>query len=131
MRAVFAFAFSLAPLVFAPNALAANGSAEPAEEAVRCEIRTTPIPDGVHLAAIATSRIAVTGMFEFEIRKSGGGGTANTAQSGTFSVEAGGTTTLGEVNLGLSGGNSTYTADLMVEWDGGRTSCSASHPERS
>lgn len=123
MRSVHFFALSSMLLAIGHPGFAGYGLAEVTEQGVECEISVTRSARSVELAGTVVSGISATGTFEFDVEKAGGGGTATSSQSGTFSVEAGGTAVLGEVTLGMHGTDAAYEARLTVEWQGGKTSC--------
>jgi hypothetical protein len=101
-------------IMAAPDHASAGGGG------LRCEIYQSHGGGGVTLQGVVFANGAVDGSYQFNITKSGGGGSSNINQGGEFSVGAGGKATLGQVSLGGDGG---YTASLRVTADGHSVSC--------
>ena len=113
----------LAPLLAALAWSQASRSRVAAEVSpdVGCEIRSAKVAGGVRLEGVVYARKPASGEYEFVVRKSGGGGTSNSSQSGDFALDARQESVVGEVTLG---GGGAYDADLTVRWAGGKASCS-------
>lgn len=127
------FVFVLA-LPFVPLAAAHSGDPEGPNRAeaaadVQCLIRAKPMAGGVELEGVVASEAPLSGTYQFYVRKAGPAGTSSSAQSGDLELESG-EETVGHVGLGLERGAS-YKAELVVQWDGGETSCTASGPDRA
>lgn len=119
-------------LPFVPLAAAYSGDSEAPDRSgaaadVQCLIRVTPMAGGVELEGVVASEAPLSGTYQFDVRKSGPAGTSSSAQSGDLEVHSG-EETVGHVGLGLERGAS-YDAKLVVQWDGGETSCSATGPD--
>ena len=120
---LFVLALPLAPLAVAQPFLA-EVSAD-----VQCLIRVEPSADGVELEGVVASKTPLSGTYRFDVRKTGSAGTADSLQSGTFEARSG-EEVIGNVGLSLEPG-ATYDAELVLEWNGSRTSCTASGPDRA
>jgi hypothetical protein len=122
LQTVFAFLF--APLAVAQG----TESTMPANplEKLSCEIRSVPVSGGLRLEAVALGEMGASGEYELVVAKSGGGGTSNVTQGGTFTVERGREAVLGEVTLG--GGEGAAKAQLTVNWAGGKATCEDHFP---
>lgn len=94
------------------------------DSAVSCKIEETRSQGGVVLEAVADSAEPVGGTYRFEVRKSGGGGTSNSSQSGDFTLSGGEPAVLSQIALG-DGGRLAYDAELTLTWKGGEVSCQA------
>jgi hypothetical protein len=112
---------------------AAHGSAEQvsmqakAAADVECLIRTRPVSGGIELEGVVASRMALSGTYEFDVRKAGRAGTSSSAQSGDFDAVSG-EAVVGHVGLGLEPG-ATYDAELVVRWNDHEAKCVASGPQ--
>ena len=96
---------------------------------VECLIRAKPVTGGVELEGVVASRTPMSGTYEFDVRKAGGGGTSNSVQSGDFEAQTG-EQVIGHVGLGLEHG-ATYDATLVVRWNSHEISCEATGPDRA
>lgn len=123
-------ALPLAPLGAIHGGAPAGPADIKADAPLRCEIRTTPVSGGVELAGIAAADRPLSGTYELDVRKTGGGGTSNTMQGGEFELRPGEDAIVSVVGLGLEGGAS-FNATLVLRWKGGEVSCSASGAERA
>jgi hypothetical protein len=114
----------LAMVPLALIAFAANtevGAAAPNTGPLRCEVRVAKAGGVTKLEGVVHAASAVSGTYHLVIAASGGGGSSDIEQSGSFSAKAGSSEGLGTVMLGGSSAN--YTAKLSVQWNGGSTSC--------
>lgn len=116
--------------------LAAAHSGEPeglapteATADVQCLIRAKPMAGGVELEGVVVSEVPISGTYQFDVNKAGPAGTSSSAQSGDFEVRSG-EEIVGHVRLGLEPG-ATYEVELVVQWSGGETSCTATGPDRA
>ncbi len=117
--AVLAGALGAAGLTLAPATVATAKSAGP----LSCELRVAPAGAGaVLLSAVARSSAAASGNYSLSLAKDGDASGADMQQNGSFSVGAGGASTLSEVNMSLEPGAS-YSAVLTLSWGGGRITC--------
>ena len=112
---------SLIPLAWSQASLSHVAGATQTTPDVSCEIRSTKAAGGVQLEGVVSARKAASGEYEFVVRKSGGGGTSNSSQSGDFELGARQESVVGDVTLG---GGGSYDADLTIRWKGGKASCS-------
>lgn len=87
---------------------------------LRCEIYQSQRWGSVVLEGVVYANGAVSGSYQFQVNKAGGGGSSNINQGGEFSVGAGGKSTVGSVSLAGDGG---YSATLRVTADGHSASC--------
>lgn len=99
----------------APDNASAGGAG-----GLRCEIYQSHRGGGVVLEGVVFANGAADGSYQFNITKSGGGGSSNINQGGDFSLGSGGKTTVGSVSLG---GEGSYTASLRVSAGGQSVSC--------
>ncbi|ESR26399.1 curli-like amyloid fiber formation chaperone CsgH [Lutibaculum baratangense] len=109
---------------FATTARESQAPSVRGESEVTCEIRPIADGHGTTLQAVLQSAKPLSGTYDFSVAKRGGGGSSTSAQSGEFVAMSGGEEVLGAVTLGLDGGAS-YSAELMLDWAGGTTSCRA------
>jgi hypothetical protein len=93
---------------------------------VECLIRARPVSGGIELEGVVASRMALSGTYEFDVRKAGRAGTSSSAQSGEFEARSG-EEVLSQVGLGLERG-ATYDARLVVRWKDGEAKCAATGP---
>ena len=114
-------ALPLIPLAWSQASLSHVAGATQATPDVSCEIRSTKVGGGVQLEGVVVARKPTAGDYEFVVRKSGGGGTSNSSQSGDFELGARQESVVGDVMLG---GGGSYDADLTIRWKGGKASCS-------
>lgn len=114
---LFVLALPLAPL-------AADASAD-----VQCLIRTETVAGGVELEGVVVTKTPLSGTYRFDVRKTGSAGTSSSVQSGTLEAPSG-EDVIGTVGLSLEPG-ATYEVELVLEWDGGEASCTASGPDRA
>jgi len=96
---------------------------------VECLIRATPMAGGIELEGVVASTAALSGTYQFDVRKLGQAGTSNSTQRGDFETRSG-EEVVGQVGLGLEHGDS-YDAKLVLRWKGGEASCSASGSDRA
>ena len=87
----------------------------------RCELRTSKRGGATVLEGVVIASKAVSGSYRISVAASGGSGSSDIDQSGSFQATPGQPVSLGVVQLGGSGG---YSANLTVKWGGGSTSCS-------
>lgn len=116
MKARYVVPVKACLLAFAPPAEADAG--------ISCLVRATELSGAVHLEAVVSGKTALAGEYQFEVRKSGGGGSANISQGGTFESGPGQQTVLSEVTLG---GGGHATAELSITRTGRKT-CTARYP---
>ncbi len=112
----------LALAAIAPQATIAAGGNAP----LSCAIKTTPVPGGVRVEAVATAKTNVAGTYHLTVDGSADGGGHTIAQGGDFAVAAGERSVLSTVLLG--GDAADFKASLTVDWPGGSASCRASGP---
>lgn len=103
------------------SAIAAAGSTEADQDAVRCAIEIKQRAGDVSLEGVVFSKTAIDGSYQLVVTKSGGGGSSNINQGGEFRTQPGRNTSLGIVML--SGDSGSYTAKLKVDWKGNSTEC--------
>jgi hypothetical protein len=120
-------AYGLVALSAALLGSAGQASAGNAPGGVGCEIRTAETSGGVLLLqAMALADAGAAGEYELEVRKSGGGGTSSTSQSGDFEVLGSGETLLSEVTIG---GGGSLSAKLTLWSNAGEIVCTAEFPD--
>lgn len=107
--------------------MAAAHTVAPEDTDVQCQIRANPVSGGIKLEAVVASETALSGTYQFDVRKSGSAGTSSSAQSGDFDAVSG-EAVIGHVGLGLEPGAS-YDAELVVRWNDHEAKCTASGPE--
>lgn len=122
-------ALPIAGLAAAPDGVPRGHVLAEAAADVECLIRAKPMAGGVGLEGIVASKAALSGTYQFDVRKLGLAGTSNSTQSGDFKTRSG-EVVVGEVGLGLESGDS-YSATLVVRWKGGEASCSAAGSDRA
>ena len=116
-------AVPLALATIVPHATTAAGGTAP----LTCTIRTTPVPGGVRVEAVATAKADVAGTYRLNVGGGADGNSNTIAQGGDFTVVAGERRVLSSVLLGGDAG-SNFEARLTVDWPGGTASCRASGP---
>ena len=128
-KLLFALALPLAPSAAAD--ITAHDRPIPAQAAAeaQCHIRVEEAADGVELEGVVVSGSPLSGTYRFDVSKTGSAGTSTTHQSGTLEAEAG-EDVIGTVRLSLEP-DATYEVELVVEWNGGETTCTASGPDRA
>ncbi|WP_423794501.1 curli-like amyloid fiber formation chaperone CsgH [Methylobacterium durans] len=89
---------------------------------VSCDIRAEPVPGFVRLRAVARSENALRGEYRLFASKRSETGTTQNVQSGAFFLTPGAEETLSILTLDQSA-RGHYEARLILEWEGGRTSC--------
>ena len=118
-------ALAIAPVMLTLGANPMTGHiVEPAHASAadaRCELKTTKRGGGTVLEGVVIASKAVSGSYRISVAASGGSGSSDIDQSGSFQATPGQPVSLGVVQLGGSGG---YSANLTVKWGGGSTSCS-------
>ena len=121
MKILVPFAASLLPLgvALAGAKLPADDPGAGASETPRCEISIEKDNGSVALEGRVVADPPLSGSYRLRVSKTGGGGSAEIVQSGTFSLTSDTSASLGLVSL--SAGN--YLAELKVEWKGGTTDC--------
>jgi hypothetical protein len=128
-KLLLVLALPLAPLAAAHSGALDGIVGRAASADVQCLIRAEPSEEGVELEGVVASRVPLSGMYEFDVRKVGPGGTSHSIQSGTFEAPAG-KAVVGSVALGLESG-ATYEAKLELRWQGGEVSCEAHGPDEA
>ena len=94
---------------------------------VQCELNVSSTGGGVMLTGVARAAIAASGSYSLIIAKDGDSGSADIEQGGNFSVGAGGSSTLSQVNINLERGAS-YSAILTVTSKSGSFTCRKALP---
>lgn len=122
------YAFKLWAIALGVSVSGGQGLAETGPNGMTCLIRTAATADGTELQAIALASHDASGEYEFLVRKSGGGGTSSTSQSGDFEVRGDGETVLSAATIG---GPGSVTANLTVWSSAGEVVCTAEFPSRS
>lgn len=121
-------ALPLVPLAAVHGGGAAESTGLSADAPLQCEIRAAPVSGGVELTGIATTVRPLSGTYELDVRKVGRAGTSNSMQSGEFEAAPGMNGIVGMVGLGLEPGAS-FSARLVLRWQGGELSCTATGPD--
>ena len=107
----------LLPVVIGTGLFAAAASTLPAAAGpVRCEIQVSGGGSAVSLEAVVLSTARAEGTYQLQVSGSG----SDIAQSGPFSVAAGGKSSLGAVTLA---GDGSYVARLSVTSSAGSSKC--------
>lgn len=88
-----------------------------------CRIEAERRAGLVHLTGIVEGHEPMRGNAWMRVRRSGRAGTSDNTQGGMFAIGANEIATVGRVAVS-AGPNDRLTAELTVEWDGGRTACS-------
>jgi hypothetical protein len=117
--ALLASALGAAGVVATP---ATTVMAKSAGGGVQCELRVSPLDGAMLLTGVAHASRATSGRYSLTIAKDGDTSGADMQQEGSFSVAAGGASTLSEVNMSLEP-DANYTAVLTLVTGGGRISC--------
>ena len=116
------YAAGLASLIGAGAAglaMAAGGDGA-GEGPVRCAIETASAGGMLTLEGVVQADVAVSGSYRFRVVGTGGGGSSNVQQGGTFMAGPDAPATLGTVMLG---GGGDYDATLEVMADGMTVTC--------
>jgi len=125
-RGGLAPATAFASVVVCAANLAGSAPAElPAPvTAVECHIEATNADGFLELRAIGHSAGPAAGRYEFSISKRNAGGSTENRQSGDFALAPGQDRVLATVMLEAAA-EGHYTAQLLLNWNGGSTSCHA------
>lgn len=105
---------------FQPPALLVAMSAV---DAATCRIETERRSGLVHVSGVVRASEDVVATATLHVRRTGRAGRSDNAQGGLFAVRAGEEATVGRVALSAHP-TDDLSAELTVEWDGGRAACS-------
>ncbi len=119
-RIVLSIALALGTLAGAAAAFGA-GHVEASASGMTCRIDVKKRSGTTVLEGIVVSRTAIAGSYDIVVAKSGGGGSSDINQSGSFEAAPGRETSLGIVTLGGDAGR--YKAKLTVKKIGSTIEC--------
>jgi hypothetical protein len=121
-------AVGLAPLALGLGVMGMiDGSIESADatqkasQTIRCNIQVEEHGRSVALEGVVFAKSAIEGSYQLRVSKTGGAGSSDITQSGSFSAGPDAPATLGSVTLGGDGGS--YVAKLTVMWNGRSIEC--------
>jgi len=112
---------ALAMIAAASLGAGAIADSKSSQSGLSCEIASTDANGMFALRGIVHATASLAGTFNLDVSGSGGGGSTSVSQAGTFTVNAGEPTPIGNVTVSNNG--QTYTVTLVVEAGGTRVTC--------
>lgn len=119
-RSVLGVALALGTLAVAAAAFWA-GHVEASSSGMSCRIDIKKYSGTAMLEGVVVSKSAIAGHYDLVVTKSGGGGSSDINQSGSFEAAPSRETSLGTVTLGGDAGR--YKARLTAKVGGGTIEC--------
>lgn len=95
-----------------------------AQDELTCAVHLSITNDVAEFRGLATSRAGGQGTYQLVVAKVGRAGTSNMVQRGQVTLEPGGRTSVGSMNISVEAG-SRYEAVLTLEVGGARWECRA------